>query len=500
MKRRESNAQSAIEKNLRVLIVEDSEGDALLLLRELRKGGYETLFERVETAEAMKNALGNEKWDLVISDYVLPRFSGIDALEIYKESGLDMPFIILSGKIGEDIAVSAMKAGAHDYILNGNLARLIPAIERELREAEVRRERGLAEADRTRFMTAIQNATDAIVVTDTNWVILYVNSAFGYITGYTGSEAVGQKMNILRSGKHDDGFYDEINETLKQGKIWSGRIINKKKDGTLYEEDTTISPAKDPSGKIVNYVAIKRDMTEKLKLESIAEAVNIMNNIGYVFSGLRHEIGNPINSIKMTLNVLRKNLDKYDREIIMEYIDRALSESSRVEYLLKSLKSFNMFERPEMEIVEVNTFSYNFYKLVFGDCMRGGITATRTVDPDVQFFYVDPRALQQVLLNIFTNAMDACDGRKDPVINFMVSRASDTIRLRIADNGKGMTRQQLDDLFKPFRTSKSKGTGLGLVICKKMLASMGCLIEIQSKEGIGTTVDIFIPEGKSSGQ
>src|SRR3990172_4461328 len=130
-----------MSKPLCLLIIEDSEDDALLLLRELRRGGYGPVFERVETPEAMRSALEKKQWDLVISDYVMPRFSGTAALELLKESGLDLPFIIVSGNIGEDTAVEAMKAGVHDYIIKGNLTRLVPAVERELHEAESRRER-----------------------------------------------------------------------------------------------------------------------------------------------------------------------------------------------------------------------------------------------------------------------------------------------------------------------------------------------------------------------
>ncbi len=130
---------------LRVLIVEDSEDDALLLVRELRRGGYEPVSERIETPEDMKASLEKVRWDIIISDYVLPRFSGLAALDILKESGQDLPFIIVSGNIGEDVAVGAMRAGAHDYIIKGNLSRFVPAVERELREAEVRRERSQAE-------------------------------------------------------------------------------------------------------------------------------------------------------------------------------------------------------------------------------------------------------------------------------------------------------------------------------------------------------------------
>jgi light-regulated signal transduction histidine kinase (bacteriophytochrome) len=155
-----------MNKPIGVLIVEDSEDDALLLLRELRRGGYEPVCERVETHEAMKAALENGRWDIVISDYVLPGFSGLAALNILKESGQDLPFIIVSGNIGEDIAVAAMKAGAHDYIIKGNLTRLVPAVERELREADVRHEKQRAEeelkVERQRAEKALKEANETL--------------------------------------------------------------------------------------------------------------------------------------------------------------------------------------------------------------------------------------------------------------------------------------------------------------------------------------------------
>ncbi|MFH1146688.1 MAG: response regulator, partial [Pseudomonadota bacterium] len=132
-------------KTLRVLIVEDSGYDAELLVRELQRAQYEVVFERVETAGSMTVALAGKTWDMVIADWVMPHFGGLEALDVLHEHGIDLPFIILSGKIGEDVAVKAMKAGAHDYIMKNNLLRLVPAIERELREAEVRRDRRRAE-------------------------------------------------------------------------------------------------------------------------------------------------------------------------------------------------------------------------------------------------------------------------------------------------------------------------------------------------------------------
>lgn len=130
-----------MNRPIRVLLVEDSENDVLLLLRHLQKGGYQPTSKAVDSAPAMIEALEKETWDIIISDYVVPGFGGLEALEVLKNHDLDLPFIIVSGQIGEDVAIKAMKAGAHDYVMKHNLSRLLPAVERELREAEMRRER-----------------------------------------------------------------------------------------------------------------------------------------------------------------------------------------------------------------------------------------------------------------------------------------------------------------------------------------------------------------------
>ncbi len=475
-------------KPLRILIVEDSEDDGLLLLHELRRSGYDPVFERVDTAETMRSALEQRQWDIVISDYVLPKFGGLAALNIVKESGLDLPFIIVSGKIGEDIAVGAMKAGAHDYLIKGNVTRLVPAVERELREAEVRRERRRAELQldqsRQKLFETIENISDGFFTLDQEWRFTYVNTRAAHLWQKTREELMGKSLWEVAPVERNTVFYEQYSKAMSEHipayfeafspllRIWVG--------ARAYPSDVGIS-------------VYFHDITERKRLQSIAEAANTMNNIGYVFSGISHEIGNPISSLIVNLEVMKEKLD--GKKEIAEYVDRAMSQVSKIEFLLNSLRTFNMFEVQDLKDVNVASFIDQFLSLISEDFTKKGIAIGVSHDAQAEWMHSDPRALQQVLLNVFTNAVDALDNRPCPKISVRTSRSAGFIRIRIEDNGCGMTVEQQEKLFKPFHTNKPHGTGLGMVIVKNMLSKMGGTIEVESRKDAGTGIDITIPEG-----
>lgn len=240
-----------------------------------------------------------------------------------------------------------------------------------------------------------------------------------------------------------------------------------------------------------------RNITEKARLESIAQAVNNMDNIGFIFSGIRHEIGNPLNSIKVTLTVLRQNLADFTKERLEEYINRSLGEIGRLEFLLKSLRNFSMFENVSGEVVNLQDFLATFFNLAARDFEVKGIHLHRHLPVEPLPAWADPRALHQVLLNLFTNACDALTGVADPQLILTAYRRDQLIWLIVRDNGCGMSDEQKKHLFQPFNTSKPNGNGLGLVITRKLLAMMDANIEIQSQAGDGTTVIITLPVPKS---
>ncbi|MDA3904075.1 MAG: PAS domain-containing sensor histidine kinase [Desulfuromusa sp.] len=242
-----------------------------------------------------------------------------------------------------------------------------------------------------------------------------------------------------------------------------------------------------------------RDITEKSRLESIAQAVNAMDNIGFIFSGIRHEIGNPLNSLKMALSVLKQGSEATSPEKLKEYVERGLADIGRMEYLLKSLKTFTMYDSVDLKDLHLAEFMGQFISLVERDFNSYGIRIKTEIPLDIAWVRIDERALHQALLNIFNNAADGLKEQKIPEISIRAEVRDQLMWLTIADNGCGIFPEQFKHLFQPFNTSKPNGNGLGLVITRKLLAMMHSDIDIVSQSGCGTQVTIRLPIATTPG-
>lgn len=242
------------------------------------------------------------------------------------------------------------------------------------------------------------------------------------------------------------------------------------------------------------YTLFLRNLTEKARLEAIAQAVNTMDNTGMIFSGIRHEIGNPLNSLKVTMTVLRDNLNLFPPDRIEEYIERSLGEVSRIEFLLRSLRNFSMFENLESSEQDLNFLVSEFAALAQRDLEKHGITLRCHISSRPLPVWIDPRALHQVLLNLLANSVDAlANCGRQPTLLITTYQREDLVQLLVRDNGRGMNEEQLQHLFQPFHTTKTCGNGLGLVIIRKLLAMMSASVEIHSRENVGTTAAITFP-------
>ncbi|NOZ79437.1 MAG: PAS domain S-box protein [Acidobacteria bacterium] len=258
---------------VKVLVIEDSEDDARLLIQELERAGFAPEWLRIQTADELERALDEGGWELILSDYRMPGFTGAEALSMVRSRGLDAPFIVISGTAGEETAVQMMRDGADDYFLKGMLRLLPGAVARELREAEARRARRDAEHQLRLVTRALEASANALVLTDRDGTIQWVNPAFTYLTGYEAEEAIGENPRILKSEKQPESFYAELWNTILDGRVWHGELINKRKDKTFYTEEMTITPVTGESGEVTHFIAVKQDVTErKQMLERLQES------------------------------------------------------------------------------------------------------------------------------------------------------------------------------------------------------------------------------------
>ena len=251
----------------RLLLIEDCDHDAFFNLRALEGGGMKVQSERVQTADQLKAALKQQSWDFIISDHCLPGFNSLAALELYKTFGLDIPFIVVSGLIGEEQAVKLMKAGAHDYVMKDNLAHLVSTVKRELQAAEERRTRQ-RQHDTELFMASIvRDCNDAIFGTNLEGSLVSWNKGAEKLYGYTASEIVGGPAAILES-PHQFPGQSEILKKLK----WSEAVpnfetVHLRKNRTPVEVSLTISPVKEAKGRIIGASTLAQDVSHRKQEE-----------------------------------------------------------------------------------------------------------------------------------------------------------------------------------------------------------------------------------------
>lgn len=283
-----------MDKPIRVLIVDDSEDDGLLLLRNLKNGGFNPSYEQMDTAEAMSKALDNQTWDVILCDNSMPNFDASSALELYKDKGLDLPFIIVSGTIADETAVAAMKAGAHDYIMKGNLARLSSAVDRELREAKNRQERRITEIQlrksEEKYRVLFEDSRDAIYLNNQEGELIDCNMSTLELFGYSREEMLG--INTKAVFVNPDEYRRLQDEIVQKESVREFKAKLRKKDGTEMDclITSTVRQAKDKSK--LGYQGIIRD---------ISELVSSRKQIDKTLNDLRKALGGTIEAMALTV-------------------------------------------------------------------------------------------------------------------------------------------------------------------------------------------------------
>lgn len=253
---------------LKVLVVEDSVDDTFFLVRELQRGGYNVDFERVETPAAMQSALQQRTWDLIISDFSMPLFGGPSALALYQQSDLDIPFILVSGTMGEDIAVEMLKAGAHHYVMKDKLQKLVPAVNHELRAAQERRLCKQIEATKAYLASIVCSCNDAIIGKTLDGTVVSWNAGAEKLYGYTEDEMLGRSIRVL-SPRYRPEELIELMDRIKQGEeVEQMETVRLRKDGSPVEVSMVISPIKDSKDRVIGASSVSRDISRRKQEEN----------------------------------------------------------------------------------------------------------------------------------------------------------------------------------------------------------------------------------------
>ena len=370
-------------------------------------------------------------------------------------------------------------------------------------------ERKHAEEERRRLAAAVEYAADGIMVTDAEWVIQYVNPAFEKVTGYAKEEVLGRNPYILAADGEDIRVYLDIEDKIRSGSPWKGRLKNKRKDGILIEQDTVVYPIQDPGGKIVNHVVASRDITREVQLEKQAQTAQHMEAVGTLAGGIAHDFNNALTGIIGFADLLRMRLGKEPK--LQGDVDEILKCAERASTLTRQLLAFARRQVIEPVVLDLNTVVRDLSRLM--KKVSGEQIEVRTrLTEGIPSIFADRGQLEQVLLNLCLNSRDAMPGggeflvstdavvwEEERVEDHAVMPAGQYVLLAVADNGTGMDDATRKHAFEPYFTTKApgKGTGLGLSMVYGIVKQNGGFVFLDTRPGEGTTFRIYFPASEA---
>jgi signal transduction histidine kinase/DNA-binding response OmpR family regulator len=529
---------------LRVLLVEDSEDDAALVVRALRKGGYEPSCARVDTVEAMRESLARQDFDLILSDYSMPRFNGMEALRVVREQGLDLPFILVSGAVGEETAVEIIQAGACDYVMKDKLSRLSPAVIRALRESQNRK--AAQEADRAidalvRGMAGATGAEcfDRIIEGLCDWL----GAAYGLVGVLADGEV--RTLSFCRQGEKQENFSYPLAGTPCEGVVQEGFKSYPRDIRRLFSEDKKLAKMKAEScvgvslrdgqqkvlgvlnifstremlptarlPEIMEIVAVKaaaeierlREEEEKSALEAQLRQAQKMEAIGTLAGGIAHDFNNILAAILGYTELAKQKM------IPESEPDHCLGEVLKATYrakgLVQQILTFSRRSEQEVKPMRIQCVVKEALKLLRAS-IPSAIEIQQRIAPDCRPVMADPTRIHQIILNLCTNASHAMEAKGGTLSVLLENtalgeeeaqsqglEAGDYVLLVVSDTGQGMGKEVLDHIFEPYFTTKEqgKGAGMGLSIVHGLVKASGGKIFVASTLGQGTTFRILFPQ------
>jgi two-component system cell cycle sensor histidine kinase/response regulator CckA len=499
---------NGIAATLRVLIAEDSLDDVLLLQRELRRGGYEPVVRRVEDAASLSAALVEAEWDVVLCDYVIPGLDILDALKVVQQRGLDLPFIIVSGRVGEDEAASALKAGAHDFVTKERLSRLVPAIERERREAADRARRRQAEQSlresEERYRLLVESIQDyAICLLDTEGAVSSWNGGAEQIFGYSEKEIRGS--HIGRLFRALDGTQDlpaQILEASARVGTYESEVWCTCKNGSALLASILITAVRDDDGTLRGYTLVCRDITEQMRVAEERMQSQKLEVIGRLAGSVAHDFNNLLTIVTGFTELLGQSIEP--DETHQMYLDEINKAADQAASLTQQLLAFGRRQLLQPRVVDVNEIVAGM-ETMLRRLIGENLNLVTELNANPSHIRADAIQVQQALLNLVINARDAMPtsgtvrvvtgNAREPADSSAEADAIECVTLAVSDSGHGMDPETLARIFEPFFSTKEvgKGAGLGLATVDGIVAQSGGQIRVASTPGQGTTFTILLP-------
>ena len=491
---------------IRVLLIEDSSDDATLATRALERSGLSVKSRVVETIGGLETALRGGTWDIILSDNSMPGFDALEAMGLVRRLAPNVPFLLVSGTIGEERAVAAMKAGAYDYVPKSNLHRLSGVVERALREGKERHARASAEEAARRAGDQLRALHDAspvgIVTLQGSGRVITWNRAAERMFGRSEADATGQELPL--DGPAAAVFDRLLQRTIQGDAVADVELETHGPAGTVIMLSCSTAPLRDAAGDVSGLVAVFADVTRRRELEQHFHLTQRLESLGRLAGGIAHDFNNLMTAILGTSQMLIEDLGGDPRSEEAVEIKEA---AQRAAALTKQLLAFSRRQVLQPEVLDLNTLITDLEKML-RRLLGEHVELRTTLARDLGTVRADPGQLEQVIVNLAINARDAMP--QGGVLTIETAnarlvepppgeqpdvRAGDYVMITVTDTGTGMNATTRARVFEPFFTTKERGrgTGLGLATVYGIVKQSGGYIWVASEPGHGATFRTYLP-------